>query len=192
MSALGQKQACAAQNRMSALPPKADTCSALAHVRFGPIADSCAAQKRSLFDDLISDGEHTRRNSEADRLCGREVYYELEFGGLQHRQVGGLGALEYVTAVDADLTKNICEVDSVAHQTAGFHWFTDPVSRRNPVARCQSSKLYAAADQESIASDEKGIGVFLGKGRKGRLDLADRGDIVYLDLQSHVGSGFLQ
>ena len=39
MSALGQKRTCAAQNVMSALPPKADMCSALVHVRFVPIAD---------------------------------------------------------------------------------------------------------------------------------------------------------
>jgi len=36
MSALGQKQTFAVQNGMSALPPKADMCSALAHVCFGP------------------------------------------------------------------------------------------------------------------------------------------------------------
>src|SRR5262249_4782825 len=39
MSALGQKQTYAAHKIMSALPPKADMCSALGHVRFGPIAD---------------------------------------------------------------------------------------------------------------------------------------------------------
>ena len=39
MSALGQKQTCAPQVVMSALPPKADMCSAPAHVRYGPIAD---------------------------------------------------------------------------------------------------------------------------------------------------------
>ena len=39
MSALGQKQTFAVQNGMSALPPKADMCSASAHVRFVPIAD---------------------------------------------------------------------------------------------------------------------------------------------------------
>ena len=33
MSALGQKQTCAAQKVMSALPPKADMCSALGDVR---------------------------------------------------------------------------------------------------------------------------------------------------------------
>jgi hypothetical protein len=39
MSALGQKRTFAPQQVMSALPPKADICSALAHVRYGPIAD---------------------------------------------------------------------------------------------------------------------------------------------------------
>jgi hypothetical protein len=36
MSALGQKQTFAAHKSMSALPPKADMCGALAHVRFVP------------------------------------------------------------------------------------------------------------------------------------------------------------
>ena len=39
MSALGQKQTFAVQKDMSALPPKADICSALGDVRFVPIAD---------------------------------------------------------------------------------------------------------------------------------------------------------
>jgi hypothetical protein len=39
MSALGQKQTFEPQKVMSALPPKADMCGALAHVCFGPIAD---------------------------------------------------------------------------------------------------------------------------------------------------------
>ena len=39
MSALGQKRTFAAQSGMSALTPKADMCSALAHVCFGPKAD---------------------------------------------------------------------------------------------------------------------------------------------------------
>ena len=39
MSALGQKQTCAVQKGMSALPPKADMCGATRDVRFVPIAD---------------------------------------------------------------------------------------------------------------------------------------------------------
>src|SRR5262245_13842712 len=41
MSALGQKQTFAVQKGMSALPPKADMCGAVADVRFGPKADMC-------------------------------------------------------------------------------------------------------------------------------------------------------
>ena len=41
MSALGQKQTCAVQNVMSALPPIADMCGAQADVRLVPIADIC-------------------------------------------------------------------------------------------------------------------------------------------------------
>ena len=51
MSALGQKQTCAAQKVMSALPPKADMCSALAHVCFVPIADIAPAElKRASYE----------------------------------------------------------------------------------------------------------------------------------------------
>ena len=39
MSALGQKRTCAVLTGMSPLPPKADICSAQAHVRFVPEAD---------------------------------------------------------------------------------------------------------------------------------------------------------
>ena len=47
MSALGQKRTFAVQNAMSALPPKADMCSALAHVRFVPKADILHASKNA-------------------------------------------------------------------------------------------------------------------------------------------------
>jgi len=39
MSTLGQKQTYAVRNGMSALSPKADICSALAHVCQGPVAE---------------------------------------------------------------------------------------------------------------------------------------------------------
>ena len=49
MSALGQKQTFALQQAMSALPPKADMCSALGDVRFVPKANSCTAAKPPRF-----------------------------------------------------------------------------------------------------------------------------------------------
>jgi hypothetical protein len=53
MSALGQKRTCAMQNLMSALPPKADIASALAHVCFGQKRTRATQQKGSLFDHLV-------------------------------------------------------------------------------------------------------------------------------------------
>ena len=49
MSALGHKQTFAAQQPMSASPPKADICIALSHVRLVPIADISQCSRRVRF-----------------------------------------------------------------------------------------------------------------------------------------------
>jgi len=69
MSALGQKQTFAAQKGVSALPPKADMCSALAYVRLVPIADIAAP----LFDHLVREREQLVRDRQAERLRRLEV-----------------------------------------------------------------------------------------------------------------------
>ena len=48
MSALGQKQTCAVQNGMSALPLKADMCGATRDVRFVPEADMHRRKSRGF------------------------------------------------------------------------------------------------------------------------------------------------
>jgi hypothetical protein len=67
MSALGQKQTFALQKAMSALPPKADICSALAHVRFGPIADIRNDYEHS--DKHPSAGQNNPDFGELAELC---------------------------------------------------------------------------------------------------------------------------
>jgi hypothetical protein len=82
MSALGHKQTLALQQTMSALPPKADICSALAHVRYGPIADL------DLFDHLVSSREQVIRWIDAKRLGRLEVDDKLKLGRILDRQIG--------------------------------------------------------------------------------------------------------
>src|SRR5215475_1643465 len=59
MSALGQKQTCAPQTVMSALPLKADSCSAQAHVCFGPKADISPVQKKRPPCGCLSKSKQT-------------------------------------------------------------------------------------------------------------------------------------
>ena len=68
MSALGQNQTFRSAIGMSALPPKADMCGALAHVRLVPIAD-IAPFTRSPHRR----GRARRWEGEAERLGGLEV-----------------------------------------------------------------------------------------------------------------------
>jgi hypothetical protein len=57
-----------------------------------------------LLDHRVGAREERRRHGEAERPGGLQVDDDIEFGRLQHRQVGGLGALEDSTGVGADLT----------------------------------------------------------------------------------------
>ena len=77
MSALGQKQTCAAHKPMSALPPKADIDAYEWNIRSVPIADIAA-----LLDYFISALLKLQRHFEAYYFGSLEVDYELEFAGL--------------------------------------------------------------------------------------------------------------
>jgi hypothetical protein len=79
MSALDQKQTFAVQNRMSALPPKADICSAKADVRFVPIADI-------LFDYLIGARKQRRRHIKTEHPRCLSVDDQFEFNRLNDWQ----------------------------------------------------------------------------------------------------------
>jgi len=60
------------QTVMSALPPKADMCSAVADVGYGPKADSCIVTN-GLFDHLVSASKQWFGDREAQRFGGLEV-----------------------------------------------------------------------------------------------------------------------
>jgi hypothetical protein len=58
-----------------------------------------------LLNHLVGDREHVLRHLDAERPRRLQVDGEIELGCLQHRQVGGLGALEDFAGIDADLTE---------------------------------------------------------------------------------------
>jgi hypothetical protein len=77
-AALGQKQTWDCRSLMSALPPKADIAARRLNVRFVPIADSCRAANRSLFDDLVGGREQRRRHGKAEHPGGLMIDDQLE------------------------------------------------------------------------------------------------------------------
>jgi len=85
MSALGHKQTFAVRSRMSALPPRADMCSAVPDVRFGPIADIAG------FHSITSSARKQRgRHGDAECLGGLEIDHQLILGRSLDRKVSRL------------------------------------------------------------------------------------------------------
>src|SRR5262249_27331358 len=54
---------------------------------------SKSGHRRGSLDHLVGGSEQRRRKLESERLGGFEIDYQVEFGGLAHRHVGGLFAL---------------------------------------------------------------------------------------------------
>jgi hypothetical protein len=48
----------------------------------------------NLFDHVVGAGEKRFRDGQSDRLCGLEVYDQLEFGRQLNRQLRGICTLE--------------------------------------------------------------------------------------------------
>src|SRR5215212_8866827 len=77
-----------------------------------PIADLPAV----LFDHLVGAGEQQWRDDDAKRLCGFQVYNQLEFVRLGDWQTGNLNAVKDLSNVHASFAIECREAWSVADQ----------------------------------------------------------------------------
>src|SRR6476620_10906512 len=109
---------------MSALPPKADMSSATWDVCFGPIADSCGAQKESLFDHFVGGLLKMHRHVETQSFGRLEIDDELILSRRLHRHVGGLLALEDAIDVTGCVSILVDEIGPIGNQA--------PISREEP------------------------------------------------------------
>src|SRR5262245_26133685 len=69
------------------------------------------------LDHLVGEGEQLIRHNEAECLRGFEIDDELDFGRLQHRQIGGLCTLENPSNIIASLQKCVAKIGTIAHQS---------------------------------------------------------------------------
>src|SRR5450631_149280 len=135
-------------------------------------SDRRTAANSILFDHLVGGGEQCWRHGEAEHPGGLGVDDQLELSRLQDRQVRGLDGIEDATGVDAGLTPRIRNISSVTHQPTGFGSVTRRIYRGDRVVRRQKSQLDAAAVQERIVADEKGVRLLAHKSCESRINIA--------------------
>src|SRR6266516_3133698 len=117
------------------------------------LKDAMDCSPREARDDPSgSDGAALRCNTS----CG--VDDQLELARLYHRQVRRLGVLEDAAGIDANLTKRIRNVDSVAHQPADFGKVTQRIVRGNRMARREVNQLDTPAGEKGVIANEQGVG----------------------------------
>ena len=104
-----------------------------------PVRNCCACYSYSITSSARPSS--VSGTVEAERLGGLEIDDQLDFGGLLHRQVGRLLALEDAAGVDADHAIQVCNAGSVAHQAAGRDELAIRGNRRHRVAGCQCGEL---------------------------------------------------
>src|SRR5437867_4190722 len=75
------------------------------------------------LDDLIRSPQQRIRDRQAERLRGPRVDHELEFFRPLDRQLGGLGAAQDLSDVDATAAESLTQIRSIAQQAAGFGEF---------------------------------------------------------------------
>ena len=116
--------------------------------------------------------DHCRKwRGEAKRLGGLEIDDQLKLRRLQHRQVGGLLALENPASVDADLTVRIRGAGSVAHQAAGLGVLAQLINRRNFVACSKSRQSIAGEKEMRTTSDDQYACSLPNSGRECRFEV---------------------
>src|SRR5262249_9745545 len=87
------------------------------------------------FDHLVGAGEQRRRHLEAERLGGRQIDNEIEFGWLLDWDIGCLRSAKNLIDKVGGAPEQIGEVWSIGHQTPHFDVFAETVHRRYPRAQ---------------------------------------------------------
>src|SRR5262249_24267820 len=120
---------------MSALPPKADMCSALGHLCFGPKADSCTAAKQSLFDNLVGTSGKRGGNGGPELFSRDQVNNQVKFGRLLDRNVGRYRSAQNLVDVAGSASKQVRVFCSIGHQTRRFDVVPSPMYCRQSRAQ---------------------------------------------------------
>src|SRR5262249_61377623 len=108
--------------------------------------------RAASLDHLLGAHEQPGRHGKAERLRGLEIDHQLDLGGLLHRQVRRLLALENAARIDTGLAVCIRETAPIAYQTAASDKLTKLEDRGNCVTNRQFALRLASAVEELICA----------------------------------------
>src|SRR5262245_965660 len=89
-----------------------------------------AAWGNALFDHLVGASEQRRGHGEAERIGGREINEEIEFGRLLDRDVSRLRSAQNLIDQVGSSAPHVSPVRSIGHQTSHFDRLPYNVHRR--------------------------------------------------------------
>jgi hypothetical protein len=118
---------------------------------------------RLLFDHLVGDGEHARRNVEAKRLGGLDIDNEFKFGRKLERQVRRFCTLKNSSDVHPGVSPSVQLAGTIAHQPSILHIFAQIVHRGHLVSRFQRKEVVAIAGEQRAADDNKSANLSFGE-----------------------------
>ena len=94
--------------------------------------------------------KHRDRKRNAERACGLEIDFHLNFRDLLNGQIGRQFTLENLARVGPNPAMRVKIIGAVAHKTSGFGELSVSVDGRYPVARRQRDQQIALGQEEIL------------------------------------------
>src|SRR5262245_45517393 len=133
------------------LPFAADSITAVWH------SDAARGPSTPSFDNLVGAQQERLRNLQSERLCGGEIYNEIELGRLLHRQIAWLRPAQNLVDIVPGASKEVGNVWSIGHQTTRFHELPVAIHSWQSRPERQGNDTNTIGVHERLATDIKRI-----------------------------------
>src|SRR5260221_11840628 len=111
-------------------------------------------QARSLFDHLVGADEQRSRDCEVECFCSLEIYRQLGFCDLLHRQIGRLLTFQYTRRIEATDAIAVAIPRAIAGQSSSRDIVAGLIDRRQLAMGGQRYEFAPAVDEYGVAADD--------------------------------------
>src|SRR5262249_13995683 len=137
------------------------------------------------LDPRVGTGEQCWRYVESKSIRCLDIYDELNFGRVLHRQVGGLLALENPPGIDRRLAVRIRQVGAITHEATSQDILPPGVDRRHPGTRRKRYYSFSLTVEKRFTGDKECISTRLRRRCESRFELVFGAGVEDLELEPH-------